>query len=436
MANLKDVTIMKKKKNKKDKKDKKRKKTKKKIKKASERGITVNINLARAIGEAKAKAPKTTRGFAPKVASIRGQRSRGGGEVNTRQAEINTNLLNNVYSIRAQATKQQEAFEQLAKEQGATIKELSSNIGVLQNQLTQLGTQAMNPPQQPININIPPAQVPAIEDAPQVPAIEDAPIEDAPEEEQQFRKDMKKALLRIGQQQQGLYQGVQLLVDSQHGIHNRLAGIEEAGRQMAGNQGTLLALESIYDEGDDEAMVQPQQPASAPPSPPTPPPPPMETITEEDPLHYPARMSSSVDPQQKEKPSLLIDVAQPTLNQRKPRATITAENLTTIGRIYDKVKDMNRSQKSTEYATNIDYQNLLKDGMLQNTLDKAINDYPEREERILKKLMGQMVEKVEKVETKRLKKEKKAREKMATTIKKTRAKRKKSKREKEEKKET
>ena len=366
MASEKKEVIIVKKKKRKDKKDKnKKKKTTKK--KTQGRGITVNIKLEKAIGEVKAKAPKTARGFAPKVASIRGQRSRGGGELNTRQAEINTNLLNNVYAIRAQATKQQEEYKKLAKEQGGTIKTLSNNLGILQNQVTQLGIQVMNPPkppapaptpstsqralitmgsvgsatmgavgstmgaigsvggaigsatsatigavgsymgrpQQQITLNVPPAPAPAPAPAPLALPAPPQPSE----EEQQYRRNMGRAISnmvenqrQLNQQQQGLYQGVQLLVDSQHGIHNRLAGIEQAGHQIAGNQGTALALEAIGDDGEDEAQVQPEQQAQPPPLPP-PPPPLMETISEED----PTRMSSSDDPQEEEKADLLIE---------------------------------------------------------------------------------------------------------------------------------
>ena len=123
-----------------------------------------------------------------------------------------------------------------------------------------------------------------------------------------------------------------------------------------------------------------------------------------------ARMSSSVNPHEEEKADLLIDDAVPTLNQRKARDTIQPDQLTTIGRIYNIVKDMNRSQKSTEYATNMDYQLLIQDGMLPNTLDKAINDYPNREKLILNRLMGGMLTEVEKQENKRLKKLKKEEE--------------------------
>jgi len=332
----KDVMIVKKKKRK-DKKDKKKKKKTTK-KKTQERGITVNINLARAIGEAKAKAPKTARGFAPKVASIRGQRSRGDGQLNTRQAEINTNLMNNVYAIRAQADKQQQQF-------GEELKGLSTNLGILQTQVTQLGTQALNPPQQPINITVPPAPPAQVNvTVPPFPALP-APIVNVPpppalpapapitvnvppppalpapapitvnvpppalpappqpsEDEQKFRTDMKRGLVKLGQRQQGLYEGMQLMADAQHKIHHRLGGIEDAGRQIAGNQGTLLALESIYNEGFEESNVEPQQPPAPPPLPP-PPPPPMETIPEED----PARVSSSVDPREEEKADLLIE---------------------------------------------------------------------------------------------------------------------------------
>jgi len=372
MASEKKEVIIMKKKKRKDKKDKnKKKKTTKK--KPRERGISVNINLSRAIGEAKAKAPKTARGFAPKVASIRGQRIRGGGEVNTRQAELNTNLLNNVYAIRAQATKQQEEYEKLAKEQGASIRELSSNIGILRNELTQLGTQVMNPPQPaqgrstmdilgsvggatlgalgtvggatlragtalgagtvgalgsvggaimqralqqpPAQVNVPPppalpAPAPITVNIPALPApapitvnVPSQPATVQPsEDEQKFRADIKRGLVKLGQRQQGLYEGMQLMADAQHKIHHRLGGIEDAGRQIAGNQGTLLALESIYNEGFEESNVEPQQPPAPPPLPP-PPPPPMETIPEED----PARVSSSVDPREEEKADLLIE---------------------------------------------------------------------------------------------------------------------------------
>lgn len=427
----KDVIIVKKKKRK-DKKDKnKKKKTTKK--KPRERGITVNIKLEKAIGEAKAKAPKTARGFAPKVASIRGQRSRGGGEVNTRQAEINTNLLNNVYAIRAQATKQQEEYEKLAKEQGASIKTLSNNLGILQNQVTQLGTQVLNPPQpapaptpstsqralitmgsvgsatmgavgstmgaigsatsatmgaigsvggaigsatsatigavgsymgrpqQPININVPPAPAPA-------PLALPGPPQPS-EEEQQFRTDMKRGLVKLGQRQQGLYQGMQLIADAQHNIHHRLGGIEEAGRQIAGNQGTLMALESIYNEGFEESNVEQQQPPAPPPAPPAPPPP-METIPEED----PARMSSSVDPQEEEKADLLIEdvktadesVIKQDKKMRGPvkgtaRIAFTTEQLSTILDLAGDAVGKNNKGMTEFFKNRQDYKDLVKE---------------------------------------------------------------------------
>lgn len=370
VSEKKDVMFVKKKKRK-DKKDKKKKKKKTTKKKTQERGITVNINLARAIGEAKAKAPKTARGFAPKVASIRGQRSRGGGELNTRQAEINTNLMNNVYAIRAQADKQQQQF-------GEELKGLSTNLGILQAQVTQLGTQAMNPPQQPININVPPAPAPAPlalpAPAPAPPALPAPP--QPSEEEQQYRRNMGRAISnmvenqrQLNQQQQGLYQGVQLLVDSQHGIHNRLAGIEEAGRQMAGNQGTLMALESIYNEGFEESNVEPQQPPAPPPLPP-PPPPPMETIPEED----PARMSSSVDPQEEEKADLMIEdvktadesVIKQDKKMRGPvkgtaRIAFTTEQLSTILDLAGDAVGKNNKGMTEFFKKRQDYKDLVKE---------------------------------------------------------------------------
>ena len=365
----KDVMFVKRKKRK-DKKDKKKKKKTTK-KKPQERGITVNINLARAIGEAKAKAPKTARGFAPKVASIRGQRSRGGGELNTRQAEINTNLMNNVYAIRSQAEKQQQQF-------GEELKGLSTNLGILQAQVTQLGTQTMNPPQQPININVPPAPAPAPlalpAPAPAPPALPAPP--QPSEEEQQYRRNMGRAISnmvenqrQLNQQQQGLYQGMQLIADAQHNIHHRLGGIEEAGRQIAGNQGTLMALESIYNEGFEESNVEPQQQPAPPPLPPAPPPP-METIPEED----PARMSSSVDPQEEEKADLLIEdvktadesVIKQDKKMRGPvkgtaRIAFTTEQLSTILDLAGDAVGKNNKGMTEFFKNRQDYKDLVKE---------------------------------------------------------------------------
>jgi hypothetical protein len=505
----KDVILLKKKKA----KGKKPKKKKTKKKKTHEKGITINVNIGKSIQDAKAKAPKTAKGFAPKVASFRGQKGRGGGVLNTRQVEINTNLLNNVYAIRAQAAEQKDSFEKLVNEQGKriddhrnTISGLSTNIGILQGQISRLGTQVMNPPRIPlalpapppnVTVNNPPVNVtvppfPALPPPPNVTvnnppitinnppplpalpappspssshnhesyedfvtrtreetAIEEytPPIDMTPRHnpiEQQTTRNMNRVMLNVAEnqrqlaeQQNQIFEGMRLLRDSHHNIHHRLGGIEDAGRALAGNQRMDLTVES--GSSDEEAgQMQPQQlalpppPSSRPPPPPSssrppppssrppppsssrPPPPPRKKKVKAPPPYPPppdaAQMSSSVNPHEEEKADLLIDDAVPTLNQRKARDTIQPDQLTTIGRIYNIVKDMNRSQKSTEYATNMDYQLLIQDGMLPNTLDKAIIDYPNREKLILKRLMGGMLTEVEKQENKRLKQLKKEEE--------------------------
>jgi hypothetical protein len=378
----KDVIILKKKKTK-DKKKKKKTKKKKTDKTRGERGITININVGKGGGDKAPKQPKGARGFAPKATSMRGQRGRGNLDTMSRQAEMNQNLMNNVYQVRAQAQQAQAQAED-------KIKNLSSNIGILRSQLNFLGTQVLNPPQQlPPNITINQPQPPQpniyITNPPQQQPNQNLTINNTPP---QMIEDIQTGMAELGRNQLVLQEGMQTLSTRQQQAEARQNTLEE-------RQATDEALGYIWNVNDDEEPPRTFTPAPAPA--------PAPINIQDD----PARMSSSVDPQEEEKTELLIDDAPPTLNQRKPRATITQDDLTIIGRIYNKVKDMSLSEKRSEYAQNIDYQNLLKNGMLQNTLDKAINDYPAREERILKKLMDEMVGKVEKAETKRLKKKKK-----------------------------
>jgi len=377
----KDVIILKKKKTK-DKKKKKKTKKKKTDKTRGERGITININVGKGGSDKAPKQPKGARGFVPKATSMRGQRGRGNLDTMSRQAEMNQNLMNNVYQVRAQAQQAQAQAED-------KIKNLSSNIGILRSQLNFLGTQVLNPPQQlPPNITINQPQPPQpniyITNPPQQQPNQNLTINNTPP---QMIEDIQTGMAELGRNQLVLQEGMQTLATRQQQAEARQNTLEE-------RQATDEALGYIWNVNDDE------EPRTFTPAP-APAPAPINIQDD------PARMSSSVDPQEEEKTGLLIDDAPPTLNQRKPRATITQDDLTIIGRIYNKVKDMSLSDKRSEYAKNIDYLNLLKNGMLQNTLDKAINDYPNREERILKKLMDEMVGKVEKAETKRLKKEKK-----------------------------
>tara|TARA_R110002153_G_scaffold76432_3_gene196926 strand:+ start:1098 stop:2732 length:1635 start_codon:yes stop_codon:yes gene_type:complete len=118
----------KKKKTKKDKK-KKKKKDKSKIPK----GITININVGKSGADPKPKLPKAAKGFVGRATSMRGQRGRGNLSNNSRQAEMNTNIMQNVSGIRSSAM-----------QQGLDLKDLTGNFDVLRRRVDGLGTQVLN----------------------------------------------------------------------------------------------------------------------------------------------------------------------------------------------------------------------------------------------------------------------------------------------------
>ena len=118
----------KKKKTKKDKK-KKKKKDKSKIPK----GITININVGKSGADPKPKLPKAAKGFVGRTTSMRGQRGRGNLSNNSRQAEMNTNIMQNVSGIRSSAM-----------QQGLDLKDLTGNFDVLRRRVDGLGTQVIN----------------------------------------------------------------------------------------------------------------------------------------------------------------------------------------------------------------------------------------------------------------------------------------------------
>lgn len=129
--------ISKRTKKKKTKKDKKKKQKKKADKSKVPKGVTININVGKSGGDAKAKAPKTAKGFVAKTTSMRGQRGRGNLSDNSRQAEMNTNIMQNVSGIRS-----------TAMQQGLDLKDLAGNFNTLQKKVNLLGSQVLNPSNQ------------------------------------------------------------------------------------------------------------------------------------------------------------------------------------------------------------------------------------------------------------------------------------------------
>lgn len=349
----KDVIIVKKRKKPKGGKSggKKKLKKKKTTKTTRERGITININVGKSTG--KEKAPKGARGFAPKATSLRGQRVRSNLDYNkAREAVINENLMNNVYAVRDRATRQ-----------GEDIRDLNTSFNILESKVNLLGTQVLR------------AGAPrAIEPAP-------APAPAQSERDQKFITDVKRGMIQLGQRQQSLYEGMRLMTDAQHNIHHRLQGIEEAGRQIAGNQGTALALNDIWDDG--ETPVNIEQPPAPPPSPP-PPPPVMET--EED----PSRVSSSVDVDQEERRGgLLIEDAQPTLNKTQMRFNKKEVDILK-GIAFDTVTK-NRKERSKFYDESDDFKNILKKGYGRASTINRINEERNKLKKTDKKLSKNII---------------------------------------------
>jgi hypothetical protein len=123
--------ITKRTKKKKTKKDKK--KQKKKDKSKIPKGITININVGKSGADPKPKMPKTAKGFAARTTSLRGQRGKGNLSDNSRQAEMNANIMQNVSGIRSSAM-----------QQGLDLKDLTGNFDVLRRRVDGLGTQVIN----------------------------------------------------------------------------------------------------------------------------------------------------------------------------------------------------------------------------------------------------------------------------------------------------
>ena len=310
----KDVIILKKKKKPKDKKKKKTKK-KKTDKKRGERGITININVGKG-GDKAPKQPKGARGFAPKTTSMRGQRGRGNLEDKSRQAEMNTNLMNNVYQVRAQAQQAQAQAEE-------KIRGLSSNIGILRSQLNFLGTQVLNPPRQPA---LPPSQPPS-----QPPAQPPAPnqnltIYNTPP---QMIEDIQSGMVELGRNQLTLQEGMQTLATRQ--------------QQQEERQATLATEVALGDIWGDEQQTFTPAPAPAP-----------APINIED---DPARMSSSVDPQKEEKTELSTQQQPPTMQDNVTIETVPLEE--------GKKKGGQKGVSQTRYRP--DELNLLLGQALQET---------------------------------------------------------------------
>jgi hypothetical protein len=110
-----------------------KKKPKKKDKSKIPKGITININVGKSGADPKPKMPKTAKGFAARTTSMRGQRGRGNLSNNSRQAEMNTNIMQNVSGIRSSAM-----------QQGLDLKDLTGNFDVLRRRVDGLGTQVIN----------------------------------------------------------------------------------------------------------------------------------------------------------------------------------------------------------------------------------------------------------------------------------------------------
>lgn len=110
-----------------------KKKQKKKDKSKIPKGITININVGKSGADPKPKMPKTAKGFAARTTSMRGQRGRGNLSNNSRQAEMNTNIMQNVSGIRS-----------TAMQQGLDLKDLTGNFDVLRRRVDGLGTQVIN----------------------------------------------------------------------------------------------------------------------------------------------------------------------------------------------------------------------------------------------------------------------------------------------------
>lgn len=123
--------ITKRTKKKKTKKDKK--KQKKKDKSKIPKGLTININVGKSGADPKPKMPKTAKGFAARTTSLRGQRGKGNLSDNSRQAEMNANIMQNVSGIRSSAM-----------QQGLDLKDLTGNFDVLRRRVDGLGTQVIN----------------------------------------------------------------------------------------------------------------------------------------------------------------------------------------------------------------------------------------------------------------------------------------------------
>ncbi len=117
----------------KKKKTKKGKKKQKKDKSKIPKGITININVGKSGADPKPKMPKTAKGFVARTTSMRGQRGRGNLSNNSRQAEMNTNIMQNVSGIRSSAM-----------QQGLDLKDLTGNFDVLRRRVDGLGTQVLN----------------------------------------------------------------------------------------------------------------------------------------------------------------------------------------------------------------------------------------------------------------------------------------------------
>lgn len=385
----KDVIIMKKKKNPKDKKKKKTKKKKTDKKKRAERGITININVGKGGGDKAPKQPKGARGFAPKATSIRGQRGRGNLDTMSRQAEMNQNLMNNVYQVRAQAQQAQAQAED-------KIKNLSSNIGILRSQLNFLGTQVLNPPQQlppnitinqpqppqpNINITTPPMIMPPqppapniyITNPPQQQPNQNLTINNTPP--QMIEDIIQRGTGELGRNQLILQEGIQTLATRQQQAEARQNTLEE-------RQATDEALGFIWNVNDEEPRTFTPAPAPAP-----------APINIQD---DPARMSSSVDPQEEEKTELLIDEAQPTLDKKKRGGQL---GVTPLRFNQDEVKDIKKlaqqsiaikkGKRGQFYEDNPIFNNLLTTGHTRISIIRRLDTERNKIKQIDRLMMGQ-----------------------------------------------
>jgi hypothetical protein len=360
----------------KKKKTKKGKKKQKKDKSKIPKGITININVGKSGADPKPKMPKTAKGFVARTTSMRGQRGRGNLSNNSRQAEMNTNIMQNVSGIRSSAM-----------QQGLDLKDLTGNFDVLRRRVDGLGTQVINVQNQQTAGGI---RDTAFQEGVNRAIKENAErqqkaldimqgnirreVKDTRESTRLGLQDTRKALDAVTQSQleyrQEVQQGMQNTADRQQqaldmmresltqGITRDLESVRgsideqgnkvlklqtditsggkaitglqadmtrginafstlrndmdtgmaflaqqgamntEATQQIAGNTGAMEALKDIY--GDEFAIEMPPQT----PTPQTPP----KTLD-------PSKVSSSVDPQQNERPELGKQPPNETLNK-------------------------------------------------------------------------------------------------------------------------